>query len=89
MPAVWHKKNANFGPRILDSEILQGLGVGPGGRYRTLAVKIRKNSRKSAFVNKTFKFIFLYIFLLVMTKYWGKQIFSHGSFPEVGQKQKT
>ena len=24
-----------------------------------------------------------------MTKYWGKQIFSHGSFPIVGQKQKT
>ena len=24
-----------------------------------------------------------------MTKYWGKQIFSLGSFPEVGQKQKT
>ena len=24
-----------------------------------------------------------------MPKYWGKQIFPHGSFPEVGQKQKT
>ena len=24
-----------------------------------------------------------------MTKYWGKQIFRHGRFPEVGQKQKT
>ena len=24
-----------------------------------------------------------------MLNYWGKQIFSHGSFPEVGQKQKT
>ena len=24
-----------------------------------------------------------------MPKYWGKQIFSLGSFPEVGQKQKT
>ena len=23
-----------------------------------------------------------------MPKYWGKQIFSLGSFPEVGQKQK-
>ena len=22
-----------------------------------------------------------------MPKYWGKQIFTHGSFPEVGQKQ--
>ena len=22
-----------------------------------------------------------------MQKYWGKQIFSHGSFPEVGEKQ--
>ena len=24
-----------------------------------------------------------------MPKYWGKQNFTHGSFPEVGQKQKT
>ena len=24
-----------------------------------------------------------------MPKYWGKQIFTNGSFPEVGQKQKT
>ena len=24
-----------------------------------------------------------------MPKYWGKQIFSLGSFPQVGQKQKT
>ena len=27
--------------------------------------------------------------LLVMPKYWGKQIFTHASFSEVGQKQKT
>ena len=24
-----------------------------------------------------------------MPKYWGKQIFAHWRFPEVGQKQKT
>ena len=24
-----------------------------------------------------------------MPKYWGKQIFKHGSFPEVGQMEKT
>ena len=29
------------------------------------------------------------MYLLVMPKYRGKQIFTHGSFPEVGQKQKT
>ena len=29
------------------------------------------------------------MYLLVMPKYWGKQIFTHGSFHEVGQKQKT
>ena len=23
-----------------------------------------------------------------MPKYWGKQIFTHGRFPEVGQKQR-
>ena len=29
------------------------------------------------------------IYLLVMPKYWGKQIFSLGSFAEVGQMQMT
>ena len=29
------------------------------------------------------------IYLLVVPKYWGKQIFAHGRFPEVGKKQKT
>ena len=29
------------------------------------------------------------IYFLVIPKYWGKQIFAHGRFPEVGQKQKT
>ena len=24
-----------------------------------------------------------------MLKYWGRQIFEHGRYPEVGQKQKT
>ena len=28
------------------------------------------------------------MYLLVMPKYWGKNYFAHGSFPEVGQKQK-
>ena len=57
-----------------------GTAGGPGGRDRTLAVKSRKNARKS---------FFFCIYLLVMPKYWGKQIFTHMSFPEVGQKQKT
>ena len=35
------------------------------------------------------KKIFFGTYLLVMPKYWGKQIFTHGRFPEVGQKQKT
>ena len=34
-------------------------------------------------------FFFFSIYLLVMPKYWGKQIFAHGRFPEVRQKQKT
>ena len=35
------------------------------------------------------KNIFVCIYLLVMPKYWGKQIFTHGRFPKVGQKQKN
>ena len=31
----------------------------------------------------------VFIYLLVMTKYWGESYFTHGRFPEVGQKQKT
>ena len=33
--------------------------------------------------------IFFCTYLLVMPKYWVKNYFAHGSFPEVGQKQKT
>ena len=29
------------------------------------------------------------MYLLDMPKYWWKQIFAHGRFPELGQKQKT
>ena len=35
------------------------------------------------------KYFFFCIYLLVMPKYWVKNYFAHGSFPEVGQKQKT
>ena len=50
-----------------------GTRGGPGGRDRMLAVKSLKIARKSVFLRK----------------YWGKQIFAHGRFPEVGEKQKT
>ena len=40
--------------------------------------------------NKKMKNQFFFcIFLLVVPKYCGKNYFAHGSFPEVGQKQKT
>ena len=42
-----------------------------------------------SFVNTPGKNIFFCIYLLVMLKYWGKQIFTLGRFPEVDQKQKT
>ena len=61
---------------------------------RTLAVKSRKNVRKINFFswkNKIYppEIFFFCIYLLVMPKYWVKNYFAHGSFPEVGQKQKT
>ena len=61
--------------------MLQGLGVG-----------CRKIARKLAFHRKKIKITFkkyFRIYLLVIPKYRGKQIFTHGRFPEVGQKQKT
>ena len=71
-----------------------GSAGGPGGRDRTLAVKSRKNVRKITFFslkNKIYppKIFFFCIYLLVMPKYWVKNYFAHGRFPEVGQKQKT
>ena len=64
---------------------------GPGGRDQTLAIKSRKMLENQFFSRKKVKIIFLFfgINLLVMPKYWGKQIFAHGRFPEVGKKQKT
>ena len=43
--------------------------------------KKNKNDLKKIFKKK--------IFLLVMPKYWGKQFFTHGSFPKVVEKQKA
>ena len=70
-----------------------GTAGGPGGCDRTLAVKSRKTSEKSPFFLKKIKFtpekyFFLRIYVLVMRKYWVKNYFAHGSFPEVGKKQK-
>ena len=39
--------------------------------------------------NKIYPNFFFCIYLLVMPKYWVKNYFAHGRFPEVGQKQKT
>ena len=68
-----------------------GTAGGPGGRDRTLTVKSRKTAEKSAFFRKKIQFthICICIYLLVMPKYWGKNYFARGSFPEVVQKQKT
>ena len=71
-----------------------GTAGGPGGPERTLAVKSIEIARKSAFFhkkNKNYleKIFFFCIYLLVMPKYWVKNYFTHGRFPEVGQKQKT
>ena len=69
-----------------------GTAGGPGGRDRTLAVA--KNRAKMTFFsggkkNYPKKIFFFCIYLLVMPKYWVKNYFAHGRFPEVGQKQKT
>ena len=70
-----------------------GTAGGPGGRDRTLAVKVEKSLENHIFFLKkikiTLKKYFFCIYLLVMPKCWRKQIFAQGRFPEVGQKQKT
>ena len=84
-PRMWGAQS----PRNIDN-ILQGLGVGPG--CATERWPSRKIARKLHFFlgeKKLPKIFFFCIYLLVMPKYWGKQIFSHGTFPEVGEKQKA
>ena len=51
------------------------------------AEKTREN--QLFLLKKKLPSFFFYIFLLVMPKYWGKQIFTHERFPEVGEKQKA
>ena len=67
-----------------------GTAGGPGGREQTLAVKSRKTLENLLFLVQKLKLpktiFFFCIYLLVMPKYWGKPIFTHGSFPKVGQK---
>ena len=52
-----------------------------------------KRPKKTPFFLKKIKFtppkFFFCIYLLVMPKYWVKNYFAHGRYPEVGQKQKT
>ena len=72
--------------------ILQGLRVAQAAVTERWPYKVEKRSKITFFSLKkklTKKNIFFCIYLLVMPKYWGKQIFAHGRFPEVGQKQKT
>ena len=55
--------------------------------------KSKNRSKISFFSLKNLNYFFLNIlfciYFLVMPKYWGKQLFAHRRFPEVGQKQKT
>ena len=59
-----------------------GSAGGPGGREK-------KKKQPKIKIKITFKIIFFSIYLLFMPKYWVKNYFAHGRFPEVGQKQKT
>ena len=55
-----------------------------------LALKRTKNLEKSFFfVKKYYFFIFFIIYILLCQNIVGNKNFSLGSFPEVGQKQKT
>ena len=62
-----------------------GTAGGTGDRDRTLAVKnLLFFVKKKKYLN-----FFFCIYLLMMPKYWVTNYFTHGRFPEVGQKQKT
>ena len=68
-----------------------GTADGPGGRDQTLAVKTRKLAQKSVCFRKKIKttqkiYIFC-IYLLVMPKYWGKQIPRSGSKAKDAEKK--
>ena len=83
-----------FGHPVESKYNTPGTAGGPGGRDRTLAVKSQKSLENHLFFlgGKKItpkKYFFFCIYLLVMPKYWVKNYFAHGRFPEVGQKQKT
>ena len=66
-----------------------GIRVGPGGRDRTLAVKSRKTTWKSAFVKRTFLLYFFFDIPSSCAKIWGLKKICFLSIPEVGEKQKA
>ena len=83
-------KRKHIANSLADSELpdnnTPGTVDGPGGRDQTMAVKRRKNAENHFFSRKKKYLKKNCIYLLVMPKYWGKQIFTHGRFPEVDEK---
>ena len=65
--------------------------VPPPSIYYFQALAVRLKSHLFSYYHSTHQpesYNYFFIFLLAMPKYWGKQNFSHVSFPEVGEKQK-
>ena len=85
-----HILHISYAEKVVQISIFNTPGNrgGPGGSDR-----MKKKRKKISFFRNKIKKIMIFkkicIYLLVMPKYWVKNYFTHGSFPEVGQKQKT
>ena len=79
IPEVGEKQWAEERKR---ERILQGLGVAQAAVTERWPWKEEKTPENQLFFCKKIKNIFICIYLLVMQKYWGKQIFSLRSFLE-------
>ena len=64
--------------------------VPPPSIYYFQALAVRLKSHLFSYYHSTHQpetYNYFFIFLLALPKYWGKQNFSHGSFPKVCEKQ--
>ena len=74
--------------RMFNNQNTPGTRGGPGSHDRDAGCKKKKKCQKISFFVKN-KNTFFCIYLLVMPKYWGKQIFAHERLPKVGQMSKA
>ena len=82
---IYTREIPRSGSKAKDGENTPGTAGGPGGRDRTLAVKSRKNARKSAFFLKKIKITKFFLHISSSyAKIWGETNFQPREIPRSG-----